>query len=282
VKYRPVVISALLACVLSSCSGGGGGSSLPSVSAVTPNPALSATPAVGVSPTPVASTLPGVSPSPTATAAGSVVASPAAVTLGSPSTFIQESIGIPTSGGTSVFADGDTSTGGQGSPVDGINCNPDMSPVYHIHAHISIINGNSQVYTPQAIGLFQPLPATGTFPNSLAEVGTCAYDLHMHDHSGIIHIEAAAVPSTPYTLGQFFAIWGQPLSTTQVATLTGAVRIYVTPTAADGSGIQQPTLAPQLWAGPYTSIPLVAHQEITIVVGNSTLPLPRYTWPSWL
>jgi hypothetical protein len=52
----------------------------------------------------------------------------------------------------------------------------------------------------------------------------------MHDHSGIIHIESATVPSQPYTLGEFFAIWGQPLST--VATLTGMVRVYTTGTAA--------------------------------------------------
>ncbi len=44
---------------------------------------------------------------------------------------------------------------------------------------------------------------------------TCLYPLHVHDgEPNIIHIESPIQKT--YTLGNFFDIWGQPLSATQV------------------------------------------------------------------
>src|SRR5262245_41238379 len=45
-------------------------------------------------------------------------------------------------GTTHHWPEGDTSTGGQGSDVDGIHCLPNMDETYHVHAHVSIfMNG---------------------------------------------------------------------------------------------------------------------------------------------
>ena len=47
----------------------------------------------------------------------------------------------------------------------------------------------------------------------------------MHAQDGVIHVES---PTTrTYTLGQFFAIWGQPLSKTQVGPATGTLTVFV-------------------------------------------------------
>ncbi len=47
--------------------------------------------------------------------------------------------------------------------------------------------------------------------------------LHTHDGSGIIHVELPFTPSAAPTLGQFFTIWGEPLTPAQVWTFSGHV-----------------------------------------------------------
>ncbi len=47
--------------------------------------------------------------------------------------------------------------------------------------------------------------------------------MHTHDGSGIIHLELPRILNPPPTLGQFFTIWGQPLSPAQVWTFSGTV-----------------------------------------------------------
>ena len=73
------------------------------------------------------------------------------------------------------------------------------------------------------------------WPNGFAIYGDCDYPLHTHDTSGKIHVEADA-PST-FTLGQLFAIWGQPLSYSNIAGIIGSpVVVYIN----DGTNL--PTL----------------------------------------
>lgn len=74
----------------------------------------------------------------------------------------------------------------------------------------------------------------------------------------------AAVQRQQYTLGDFFAIWGQPLSSGQVGAATGALTVYV-----NGSR----------YAGDPALITLTAHKLIQIDVG--TIVAPRsFTFPS--
>ena len=61
------------------------------------------------------------------------------------------------------------------------------------------------------------------------------------------------------TLGDFFDIWGQPLSATQVGPAKGAVTIYV-----DG---QRENVDPR-------TIPLTAHTLIQLDVGGDIPPQP--------
>ncbi len=52
--------------------------------------------------------------------------------------------------------------------------------------------------------------------------------LHTHDGSGIIHVELpSSLANDAPTLGEFFQIWGEPLSTSTVWTYTGSVHAVV-------------------------------------------------------
>ena len=70
----------------------------------------------------------------------------------------------------------------------------------HYHAHLDIIVDGQPVTVPQYVGI-----------DENAQTITA---LHTHDTSGVIHIESGA--DIPFTLGQFFTEWGQPLSATRV------------------------------------------------------------------
>jgi hypothetical protein len=83
--------------------------------------------------------------------------------------------------------------------VDGVDCETGERLEYHVHAWLAImINGDQRKLVPN----------TGFRDNQ------CIFWLHTHDDSGIVHIEAP--DKRDFTLGQFFAVWGQPLSGTQL------------------------------------------------------------------
>jgi hypothetical protein len=72
--------------------------------------------------------------------------------------------------------------------------------IFHIHALIHIYVNGKPVTVPANVGLND-----GTGPFS---------PLHTHDTSGIIHMEADR--SYPFTIGQFFAVWGVKFSDDQL------------------------------------------------------------------
>lgn len=91
-----------------------------------------------------------------------------------------------------------------GKVIDGVvGCDSSgMVPGYHVHMHLAMYDAGKPVTLPALIGF-----------NTNHD---CLYWLHTHDPTGIIHLEAPhhLVP----TLGNFFDVWGQPLSRTQMAT----------------------------------------------------------------
>jgi hypothetical protein len=100
-----------------------------------------------------------------------------------------------------------------GQPIDHIRCESEMLG-YHVHAHLTILNLGRNISVPQYIGFSD---------------NTCLYWLHTHDDSGIIHVEA---PSHFFpTLGNFFDVWGQPLSSERVVNAVvgpgHSMRVYV-------------------------------------------------------
>jgi hypothetical protein len=140
-----------------------------------------------------------------------------------------------------------------GTPVDGIPCETTEQLTYHVHAHLTIIANGQNLPVPAFIGI----------------PGRCIYWLHTHDTSGVIHIEAPSQRS--FVLGQFFDIWGQRLSTTQVLGFT-----------ADAQHSLQFFVDGQPYSGDPRQIPLGAHTLITIEYGPPFSAPPSYTFPPGL
>jgi len=168
-------------------------------------------------------------------------------------------------GTVTQWADGDTATGGQGDPVQGpsnlLTCGV-MSEDFHIHTHLAVFKDGQMLVVPQHIGIPQTVDINGNTSDK------CNYDIHTHDPSGVLHVETPTAKN--FTLGDAFAIWGQPLSTTNVAGLTGQpIRFFIN----DNGDVRE-------YVGDPTQISLRSHRAITIQVGTPVAKLPTYVWDS--
>ncbi len=156
----------------------------------------------------------------------------------------------PAVGTTPYWPNGDRPTGGQGADVDGLTCSPNMTTLYHVHAHLAVIYNGQWLQLPENIGI----------------TSSCYYEMHMHDQTGMIHIESPLVRN--YTLGEFFDIWGEPLTSTNVAGATGNVVAYIN----DNGEARR-------YMGDLRAIELTSHRDITLQIGTPAMTsLPTYTW----
>lgn len=155
--------------------------------------------------------------------------------------------------GTSFWPNGDTVNGGQGATVEGIPCGP-LVETYHIHSHLSVIVNGQARSIPASIGIVD----NGTTD--------CHYQLHTHDLSGKLHVEAPAAAT--FTLGQLFSIWGQPLTRDNVAGITGLpVEVFIT----EGGTVTR-------YSGDPKEIELKSHRHIAIQIGSDIAQVPFFTW----
>ncbi len=147
--------------------------------------------------------------------------------------------------GLVLFAWSRLASSNGGTSSGSVPCSRAEMTVEHEHAHLAIVIRGRQATVPANVGIR----------------ADCLYWLHTHNASGVIHIEAGT-PGT-YTLGQFFSVWGEPLSSTSVLGETvGAgesLRVLV-----DGT----------TYSGDPRSIPLAAHRQIAIELGP---PFPEPT-----
>jgi hypothetical protein len=125
----------------------------------------------------------------------------------------------------------------------------------HYHAHLDLLIRGTHVQVPANIGIDRRRQKISP--------------LHTHDATGVVHIESAE--DVPFTLGQVFAAWGQPLSARQVGPVTVApgeqVRVY-----RNGSPV----------SGDLGALRLAEHNEIVVWLGPATAQpqVPRsYDFP---
>lgn len=136
--------------------------------------------------------------------------------------------------------------------IAGISCDRMEGQRLHIHQHLVILDHGKDV----------PIPANvGQRPAS-----SCLYWVHTHTPDGIIHVEAPR--DRTFTLGDFFKIWGQPLSKTEAASARApkrsALRVWVNGKRHKGNP---------------AAIKLDAHTDIVIEAGPPFLKPPSFT--SW-
>lgn len=137
-------------------------------------------------------------------------------------------------------------------PIKGISCDAQEGQRVHIHQHLVILDRGKEVQVPFNVGQPEAVP--------------CIYWLHTHKTDGIIHVEAPL--NRKFTLGDFFAVWGQPLSKTRagsaVAPKGATLSVYV-------NG--------KKFVGDPSTIELVAHSDIVIMAGPPFPKIPVFnTW----
>jgi hypothetical protein len=158
------------------------------------------------------------------------------------------------------------STGGEasGDTVDGVQSNDTEQVLFHVHAHLAIyVNGKPKLL-PYGVGIVPPYQLQQTSTGPFVDGGSKFYWLHTHDETGVIHIESPVQRS--FTLGNFFDVWHQTLSATQVGPAKGTVTAFV---------------GGKKYTGDPKNIPLGAHSEIQLDVGT-VVPFANYTFPQGL
>jgi hypothetical protein len=154
-----------------------------------------------------------------------------------------------------------------GQTVDGVQCQAGEQLVSHVHTHLTIfVNGQARVI-PYGIGV-PGAQAVQTADGAYVETGSCFYWLHTHQEDGIIHVESPSATLT-FTLREFFAEWGIPLSADQVGPATGKLTVFF---AAPGKKVG-------IYKGNPANLPLGDHYQIQIDVGTPIVkPVDITNW----
>lgn len=157
--------------------------------------------------------------------------------------------------GVRAWADGNTAAGGKGAPAGNAKCIPydAIDTYYFVHAHVSIFRDGQRLAIPQYIGM----------------ASTCLYEINTDNMSGVVDAFSSAYKRL--TLGDLFAVWGQPLSWTNVAGFSGdPVVIYV----EDNGVLHQ-------HVGDPGDIELLSRRSITIQIGIPLNEIPVYKWDKY-
>jgi hypothetical protein len=154
--------------------------------------------------------------------------------------------------------------------VDGVDCQNSEALAYHIHAHLSLFQDGKPVTLPANIGI----PVGSTFPS-----GQCFYWIHVHDTTGVVHIESPTTKT--YTLGQMLDIWDRTAQLdAQGGGSTQVDSSFVTALRAANPNDVHVYVGDKLMSD-YASIPLTAHELITIEIGGPLQPpTTAYTFPN--
>jgi hypothetical protein len=136
--------------------------------------------------------------------------------------------------------------------VDGIRCQFNTKVLFHVHAHLTLFVNGKQRAVPAGIGFWPPL-GPENYRNGQFGVtgGNCWTWLSTRYGDGLIHVESPVARA--FTLGEFFDLWGQPLSSSRVGPARGPVTAIVDR---------------RVWTGDPRRIPLHAHAQVQLEVGR--------------
>jgi hypothetical protein len=139
--------------------------------------------------------------------------------------------------------------------INDISCDALEATIFHIHVHLAIFINGSEQQVPLGIGIGEPWQVEDSDEGPFVTDGACFYWIHTHTEDGVIHIESPT--RRTFTLGDFFAIWQQSLSASQVGPVQGTVITYVNGTRDETNP---------------ADIRLLSHQRIQLDVGQDVPP----------
>ena len=156
-------------------------------------------------------------------------------------------------------------TGLDGTPRASIQCAGSEQTLYHHHVHVAIFVNGKPYSIPIGVGITPPAAVEqikgGPFAVSSGNPNGCFYWIHVHAQDGIVHMESPIVRI--FELGQFFGVWGQPISSDQLGPYKGAVSATV-------NGVT--------WSGNPAQIPMNAYDNIVLNLGGPIVAPPAVSW----
>ncbi len=147
-----------------------------------------------------------------------------------------------------------------GTPVDGILCQQYPQQAYRANVRLRVYTHGHPRALPGGIGMIDAV-AKARPGGLIYSASTCYYWLHTRAADGVIVIQSPRARG--FTLGDFFKVWNQPLSTTRVAGLHGPVTVLINN---------------KRWQGLPAAAPLHNNENITLAVGT---PVPHPAPTDW-
>jgi hypothetical protein len=138
-------------------------------------------------------------------------------------------------------------------PIAGMPCTTAHPRPYGVH--LELYAHRLVVQVPAGIGIAPPRRRHGVYVVG----GACTYPIRTTEPTGVVLIDPSA--SGPPTLDKLFAIWGQPISATRMASFRGRVQAFV---------------GGRAWPGQPERIPLTRHAEIVLELDGAVPPHPAY------
>ncbi|HXE46470.1 MAG TPA: hypothetical protein VN635_14910 [Conexibacter sp.] len=125
-----------------------------------------------------------------------------------------------------------------------------------VHAHVELFAAGLVVPVPPGIGIAPPLRRRGAYVRG----GRCSYAVRTSEPTGLLELRRGA----RLTLGDLFAVWGQPLGPRRLGAFRAPVRAYL-----DG----------RRWPGDPRTMPLTRRAVVVLEVGRFIPPHARYRFP---
>jgi hypothetical protein len=129
-----------------------------------------------------------------------------------------------------------------------------------IEAHVELFAANHVVLVASGIGTRPPRARSA----GRIVAARCYGAIVTLDPTGVVFVRAGPA----LTLADLFRSWGQPLSTSRLASFTAAPGTRLT-VFIDG----------RAWRGAPATVPLTGHAEIVLEVGPHVPPHRSYTFP---
>lgn len=148
-----------------------------------------------------------------------------------------------------------------GARIGGLGCARGGN---RIGAHVELFAHRRVVVVPAGIGMAPPLRTRGAYVHA----ARCSYAVRTREPTGLLELDPQQGRAGPLTVGDFFAIWGQPLSTTRLA---GFHAPRGTRVAAYLDG--------RPWPGDPRAMPLRRHAAIVLEVAGHVPPHATYRFP---